>query len=100
MGKWLEKNGESIYGTHRGPYSPADWGWSTMKGDDTVYLHVLKSPENGTLTLAAPPDGIKGVKTLDGKELKDVKIADGKLTIQIPAELKDDVDTILVMTLN
>ncbi len=99
IGRWLEKNGESIYGTRRGPYSPADWGVSTMKGDDTVYLHILKFPENGVLALAAPPDGLESVSTLDGKELKDFKVADGQLTISIPAEVKDDVDTILVMKL-
>ena len=69
MGKWLEKNGESIYGTRRGPYSPADWGVSTIKGDKTVYLHVLKFPADGKLSLAAPPDGIEGVATLDGRKL-------------------------------
>ncbi|MCX7427319.1 MAG: alpha-L-fucosidase [Planctomycetia bacterium] len=102
MGKWLEKNGESIYGTRRGPYSPADWGVSTMKGDDTVYLHVLKFPADGKLSLAAPPDGVKSVTALDGSKLSKLigaKVVGDKLEIAIPAGLKDDVDSILVLKL-
>jgi alpha-L-fucosidase len=99
MGKWLRKNGDSIYGTRKGPYSPTDWGVSTIKGDDTVYLHVLEVPTDGTLTLAAPPHGIAGVSTLDGKKLDGVTLDAKKLVIPIPENIRDDVDTILVLKL-
>ncbi len=60
---------------------------------------MLKFPADGKLSLAAPPDGFKGVTTLDGKKLTDAKVVGDKLEITIPAECKDDVDTILVLTL-
>ena len=41
MGQWLEKYGESIYGTRGGPYKPGKGIVSTRKGD-TVYVHVLQ----------------------------------------------------------
>lgn len=99
MGRWLRKNGESIYGTRRGPYAPAEWGVSTMKGDDTVYLHVLNVPTEGKLTLAAPPDGVKSVATLSGKTIDGASVADGKLVIPVPEDVREEVDTILVLKL-
>jgi len=99
MGRWLETHGASIYGTRRGPYAPADWGVSTIKGEDTVYLHVLKVPADGRLLLDAPPDGVQSVATLDGKALPDAKIHGDQLVIPIPPEARDEVDTVLVVKL-
>ena len=40
VGKWMEKNGESIYGT-RGNFIPVqDWGVVTAKNKD-IYVHIL-----------------------------------------------------------
>ncbi len=100
MGKWLRKNGQSIYGTRKGPYAPADWGVSTIKGDDIVYLHILKLPAHGKLTLAAPPNGIRGVSTLDGAKLDGVSLDAEKLVIAVPENIRNDIDTILVLTLS
>ena len=41
MGLWLEKNGDSIYGTRGGPLTPMPWGVTTLKGNK-IYLHILK----------------------------------------------------------
>jgi len=41
MGQWLQKYGNSIYGTRGGPFKPTDWGVSTRKGN-TIFLHILK----------------------------------------------------------
>src|SRR6185436_14802980 len=43
IGKWLERNGESIYGTRAGPVAPASWGVTTEKAGK-IYVHVLDSP--------------------------------------------------------
>jgi len=40
IGQWLERYGESIYGTRGGPFPRESWGASTQK-DNTIYLHVL-----------------------------------------------------------
>ena len=44
IGNWLDKYGESIYGTRGGPLKPKEWGVTTHKGNK-VYLHILE-PEN------------------------------------------------------
>ncbi|MBO9637516.1 MAG: alpha-L-fucosidase, partial [Siphonobacter aquaeclarae] len=43
-GKWLQANGETIYGTRGGIVPPQDWGVSTRKGDGLHYFHILKKP--------------------------------------------------------
>ena len=54
IGKWLAKNGESIYGTRGGPWLPAKNIVSTRKGN-TIYLHSMTSakPSTGGNDLAA-----------------------------------------------
>ena len=46
LGKWLATNGESIYGTRRGPIAPQPWGVSTAKGSkdrpSEIFLHILE----------------------------------------------------------
>lgn len=54
LGRWLEHNGESVYGTRGGPYKPNSWYGSTCKGDN-VYVHVFKTDADRRLTL--PPLG-------------------------------------------
>ncbi len=41
VGNPLEVYGESIYGTHGGPWLPSNWGGSTFN-KDKVYLHVFQ----------------------------------------------------------
>jgi alpha-L-fucosidase len=48
IGKWLNKNGESIYGSTAGDLPLQSWGVSTMKGNK-LYLHVFKYPVDGKL---------------------------------------------------
>ena len=53
MGEWLDKYGETVYGTQAGDVMTAEWGTTTRKGD-TLYVHILadRMPEMITLPLA------------------------------------------------
>lgn len=48
IGRWLQKNGESIYGTTAGPFAQLSWGVATRKGT-RLYLHVYSWPQDGQL---------------------------------------------------
>jgi len=97
MGDWLGKQGESIYGTHGGPYIPGIWGASTHK-DKVVYLHVLAS-WNGVLTLPALPAKIQSLDVLSGGTAEFVQTAESLVIKMDPAQM-DSVDTLIKLTLD
>ncbi len=95
IGKWLESNGETIYGTHGGPITPKSWGVTTRKGNK-VYVHML-NPEDNNLLI---PDFGKKVKSITlfetGAKLKYKQDSFG-IVISVPQEMIDETDTILVI---
>ncbi len=92
VGAWLEKNGESIYGTRGGPWKPTKDIVSTRTGN-TIYLHIMKS-ENGRVKLPALPVPIKSATRLNGAEARFTQ-KDGTLALEIPAGSLDAIDTVV-----
>jgi len=94
MGQWLDKYGETIYGTQGGPYKPTDWGVSTRKGNK-IFIHLLNwfgdSP-----ALRLPLDGIriKDVSMLTGGELN-FEIKGKDLLLSIPGSALNEIDAII-----
>jgi len=91
MGKWLERNGESIYGTHAGPVQGLDWCRSTARGG-TIYLHVFDWPSWGSLEV--PLAVAKARLLADGSELRVTDSA-----ISAPASAPDPIDTVIALDL-
>lgn len=50
VGKWMEKNGESIYDTRGNIIAPQQWGVVTAK-NKVWYAHVLNKPQQGYIFL-------------------------------------------------
>ena len=48
IGKWVEKNGNTIYKTKRGPIDPTDEIASTQNGN-TIYIHMLNDKKLNVL---------------------------------------------------
>jgi alpha-L-fucosidase len=95
MGEWLNRYGESIYGTRGGPITPRPWGVTTQKGNK-VYVHILDW-QDATLALPALPGEVKSVHFLSDGSRGEVSEAAGGLVLKIPASARDDVDTIAVL---
>jgi alpha-L-fucosidase len=95
VGAWMEKNGETIYGTRGGPVAPKAWGVTTQKGNK-VYMHILNPEDNNMLI----PDLGKKIKNItlfkSGAKLKYKQDAFG-IAITVPSEAIDETDTILVI---
>ena len=96
IGDWLEKNGESIYGTQGGPYKPGKWGTSTSKGNK-VYLHILNL-KGEELHLPSLDRKVLNCQLLGGKKIHFSQANDG-LTIALPELNKDAIDNIIVLEL-
>ncbi len=50
IGKWMDANGDGLYGTTASKFPKLSWGRSTTKGN-TMYLHVFDWPKNQKLTV-------------------------------------------------
>jgi alpha-L-fucosidase len=97
MGEWLEKYGESIYGTRGGPFTPGSWGVSTHCGEK-IYVHVLHWGEEDILL---PPIDRKvlAVSLLTGGEAGLTQTEKG-IRLTVPAEYRRPIDTIIRLDLD
>lgn len=77
VGNWMQKNGESIYGT-RGNLIPAqDWGVVTNKGKN-IYAHILTCPQQDFIFLPGLKEKIvKANSFSDGTALKFKQVPEG-----------------------
>jgi alpha-L-fucosidase len=69
IGKWMDANGESIYGTGASPFAKLPWGRCTTKkskGGTTLYLHVFEWPAEGKLLLPGLESQVKSAQMLVG----------------------------------
>jgi alpha-L-fucosidase len=98
MGQWLEKNGESVYGTRNGPISPRPWGVTTRKGNK-VYLHILNW-QDPVLAMPKMPRKVKSARFLkDGNKVEFLEHEKYGFFIRIPQNAFDEIDTIVVLEL-
>ena len=98
MGKWLDKYGETIYGTRGGPIRPQDWGATTVAKDGTVFIHLLELKDENLL-IPPLPQKIKSATYFSGGEKVTFKETDFGVLLNIPRNKQDNIDTILVLSL-
>lgn len=97
VGKWMAKYGESIYGT-RGNVVPAqDWGVLTSK-DKTIYVHLL-DPTKSSLLIEGIPDKVKSCILMGTDTKVAFKQKKSRLTLNLNGFEKNDIDTIIQLTL-
>lgn len=101
MGEWLQRNGESIYGTRGGPVSPRPWGVTTQKGKK-IYFHILNWQES-LLPLPKMSGIIRSARFLKtGRRVDIVDVGSGtpdgsSLVLSLPKDAIDPIDTIVVL---
>src|SRR5262249_29317257 len=103
VGKWMQVNGDSIYGTTASPLdgpSP-DWGRITQKGK-TIYLHVFNWPEDRKRAIPDLPN-LKPKKAYllsdaQKKPLDLVEASGGDANyVEVPSEAPDANDSVIVL---
>jgi len=98
VGAWLEKNGETIYGTRGGPLTPRPWGVTTRKGNK-VYLHILNW-QDPVLAMPRMPKKVKSATFFkDGSKVEFLEHDKYGLFIRNPQGFTDENDTIVVLEL-
>jgi len=104
VGKWMEKYGESIYGTTPGSIEKPEWGRCTAK-DDRLYLHVFEWPTEEKLVVSGIGKKVKKVHLLADPDRNDLEfkcLDSGDVvielnTISLPANGLDISDTVMVL---
>jgi len=97
MGRWLDRYGQSIYGTRGGPFKPGSWGASTHEGND-VYVHILNWPGD-KLTLPAIGKRIVASSNLTGGTVR-VNQTPESIEISVPQRHRREIDTIVKLQLD
>jgi alpha-L-fucosidase len=97
MGAWLQKYGQSVYGTRGGPWKPSKDIASTRKGS-VVYLHILRWTGD-SITLHNLPRKITGSSLLTGGKVE-VKQTEQGVVITVPASDRQAVDTLVKLELD
>ncbi|RYU85920.1 alpha-L-fucosidase [Mucilaginibacter terrigena] len=99
VGAWVQKNGESIYGTRGSSISAQPWGALTVKGK-TVYVHIT-TPQGGPyIFIPQVKEKIaKAVLLSNGSAVKFKQQPEG-VFIYTTGLTPDPVDTIIKLTMN
>jgi alpha-L-fucosidase len=97
IGRWLERNGESIYGTRGGPVTPRSWGVTTQKGN-TVYVHLLDW-EDVSLALPPLPGKVTAARLLAGGAPVTWREDEAGVVLRVPQANRDPLDTVVAVEL-
>jgi alpha-L-fucosidase len=98
-GAWIQRNGQSIYGTSACPLPEFPWGRCTVKGSK-IYFHVFHWPGDAVLHVS----GFEGetatayILTDPARKLP-VARANGAIAISLPATAPDADDAVVVLEL-
>lgn len=100
VGNWLQKNGESIYGTKASPLPLQNWGVSTIK-NNRLYLHVFNYPADGKLYVGGLHSAFGKIYLLAGskKQLTSKRLNEKDIVIDLPASAPDTANTVIVIEL-
>ena len=81
VGVWLQKYGESIYGTRGGIWKPARRYAACYRGN-SVYLHIMNPSPFVRLTLPFGKNTMKNAACLTGERVN-VHVKEGRLTVRL-----------------
>jgi alpha-L-fucosidase len=98
VGAWLQRYGESIYGTRGGPVAPRPWGVTTRKGN-TVFVHILDWPASDALWLPLRERVASARYLADGSPAAFTTGQDGILLGPVPERVRDANDTVIAIEL-
>jgi alpha-L-fucosidase len=94
VAEWMNKNGETIYGSRGGAVAAKSWGVTTQK-NNKMYVHVLHA-EDDNILLSGFSKKIKNITIFDSNAKVGFSQNNSGTIIALPKTL-DDTDTILVI---
>jgi alpha-L-fucosidase len=101
VGKWMKKNGASIYGSERvNTFAAGIIGKTTMRGNK-LYLHVFRWPGE-TAVVPGIANEVHSARFLaNGRKIRLQKTRDGKVILKgLPRNPPDRIDTVIELELD
>ncbi len=98
VGKWMDRYGETLYRTRKGPVKPQEWGAMTTR-DNKVFVHVLDYRGRAITIEGVDPGAVRSATYFDSGTRADVKRTSEGITLTIPKRRLKPIDTIVVLTL-
>jgi alpha-L-fucosidase len=98
VGEWLEKNGESIYGTRGNIIPTQEWGTVTTK-NNKLFIHILKQPSNDFILIPRITSKVVLARLFKTKaDLKWKQQSEG-VFVYLPVGTIDQTDEIIELTI-
>ncbi len=101
IGKWMDINSESIYGTQASPFDLFDWGRCTQKkikfGNTRLYLHVFEWPASGEISIPISNKAKRAYLLASPDTKLTVEKGEFNLTISLPEIAPDKADSVIVL---
>ncbi len=101
IGRWMKKNGNSIYGADRSDLPIQSWGVITQK-NDTLYAHVHQWPIDGFIIIGGLRSSIQKawlLSELSQRELEWKRINSNDCQLSVPMIMPDTLSTVIAFTL-
>lgn len=101
VGRWLEMNGEGIYGTVRTDLPVQPWGVTTCKGD-TLYAHVFNWPDDGRLVIGGLRSEVRSARLVadGGRHIAGRRINENDYELQLHGDAPDKVNSLIALVLD
>ena len=97
MGAWLKRDGESVYGTRKGGIvGTADADVVNTRKGDAYYIHSLNYVSDAVTVTLPEGTSVSSAALLDGAPVTTTQ-SGAKLTLTIPADKRDALDTVVVV---
>jgi len=101
IGRWMDVNSESIYGTEASPFRRPWWGRCTRKelenGDTRLYLQVFDWPEDKLLYVPVHNEAGSCYSLADNQEKFDVEKTEKGLLVHLTGEAPDEISSVVVL---
>jgi alpha-L-fucosidase len=97
IGKWMQKNGESVYGTRGNVMPPQEWGVVTSK-NNKLYVHVFRPGSHGYIFLPDLKQKVTSASPFGNNATVKFKQQPEGLFIYLDGVQTDNIDTIIELT--
>ncbi|RAJ87345.1 alpha-L-fucosidase [Chitinophaga dinghuensis] len=97
IGSWMQRYGNSIYGTSASPLPIQPWGEVTQK-DNKLFLHVFSWPKNGVLTVGGLTGKVKKAYLMNTTTaLKTAVVNRTDVNVILPKSPPDTINSVVVV---